>query len=942
MFTLVRCLQVGFVLAASQVISNGAPPPVPSQVPPGSAYFEPNSGSHAEDVLYFARGLAYSLEFHHDSVAMKFSDGTSLRMNLPSAEISPAGMQPGKSHYYLGHPRTDIPHFSRLRYRTVFPGIDMEVYSNQSEIEYDWIVQPGADPSAIRISFTGARKMGLDHNGDLLLDTSAGQVRHRSPRVYQEVDGSQHELLGSFLLKENSVRFQLGEYDHQRKLIIDPQIVFAAATGISSRYDSGTLHVLYNSIAFGIGLDRAGNVYVTGSFNRPPAFIVVTKLSPDGTEILYETGIATADLGDRGPAQWPYPPSAIACDLDGNVYVTLMADTASLAAVGASQLTSFGGIDVMVAKLDPTGKLVGTMVIGGTKHEFPSSITIGPDGQLYIAGTTSSQDFPTSEGAFRTDLVGTLNFFALKVNPRLIGAETPFSRALVYSALLGTYSSTSPPVYSERIEERPAVNIAVDGTGSAYVSAYTDCTGLMPTAGALQTKCVVPPFTNTAVVLKLNSMGAKILWIGMPSGSTAAFIDRLVVTPQGSIYVGGSTLPGFPVSEKAFRRTALPADRTAYASKENATAFVAKITSDGTAFVYATYLDARRGVEGLAVDPAGSAVVAGGPATETFPIINGFQLQPNGFLCALKPDGSGLLWSTFLGGSSGGIVLDASGNVYSAGSGNPGKPVSNSMSGPISILKISPEGAPALIDGVADSAAFLSGVPRPGGLASVFVHGLKVTGQVFSPGPPYPTELAGVRIRVGGVLAPIFSISNIGPTNAPGSQQVNIQVPFSSPDSRLELRHEGLSSFAPLFGRASPSLFVLPDGSGAIQHASDYSVVTQQNPARKGEVIIAYATGLGTVRPLVASGTPAGGPAPIDAYGSCVIPRPGLTSNVGEVLYAGLTPTFPGLYQVNIRVSSALLSGQNSLKVSLYGCVSYPPKVFLTSYPSNSVPLPVE
>ena len=936
MLPIVRYLPVCIALAVSFTGISSAQHTLPWRTSSGPVYFEPNTSLHSEEVLYFARGLAYSLELTHDAVVMRFSDGAPLRMNFPYSELDAAGMLPGKSNYYLGAPRTGVPHFARVRYRSVFPGVDMVIYNAKSGIEYDWIVAPGADPAAVRFSFTGARDIRLNQNGDLVLETAAGQVRHRSPRVYQEGGGGERDIAGGFVVEGDSVRFRLGEYDRQRALIIDPQIVFAAAMGASYRVDSGTLHRENNSAASGVALDRAGNVYVSGSSVSCNTCIFVTKLNPEGTQVLYDTVIPAAQLQYLGPGHHPYSPSAIAGDPDGNVYVTVLADAASLSAAGG-KLTSAGGIDMLLAKFDPAGKLKATMVIGGSKDDRGTAITLGPDGYLYVAGTTMSQDFPTSPNAFRADRLGPLNFFALKVDPKALDGETPRSRAVVYSALLGTYSVTHLPINSSRIESSPTVNIGADASGNAYVSAYTDCTGLTATAGALQTNCLAAfPDRPAAVVLKLDRMGAKILWAAIPFGSSGAFIDRLVVTSQGAIYAGGGTSPGFPVTGNAFRKSALTLERTT-------TAFVAKINSDGTAFGYATYLDACCGVGGLAVDSAGNAVVTGYGGTAQFPVIQGFQAQPGGYLCVLKPDGGGLVWSTFLGrGVPSALALDAAGNVYVAGSGiNPGKAASLiRQSGPIWVLKISPDGAPALIDGVAESAAFGPGLPRPGGLASIFVHGLNVPGQVLAAGPPFPTELAGVRMFAGGVPAPILSISNIGLPGAPGSQQVNLQVPFESAGSFVEMRYQGLSSYA-IPDTGAPGIFTLADGSGAIQHASGYSLVTPQDPVRKGEVIIVYATGLGPVWPPVATGSTASGPAPIPT-GACGIGRTGIYSNAGEVLYAGLAPGFPGLYQVNIRASPNLPSGQTSLRITVVGCYAIGVQRSPAPHDSNSVPLPVE
>ena len=158
----------------------------------------------------------------------------------------------------------------------------------------------------------------------------------------------------------------------------------------------------------------------------------------------------------------------------------------------------------------------------------------------------------------------------------------------------------------------------------------------------------------------------------------------------------------------------------------------------------------------------------------------------------------------------------------------------------------------------------------------------------------------------------------------------------------MELHHQGLSSYT-VPDTASPGIFTLADGAGAIQHAVGYGLVTPQNPARKGEAIIVYATDLGPVSPPVDTGVSASRPAAIPTS-TCGFGfgRTGVESNAGEVLYAGLAPGFPGLYQVNIRVSPSMTSGQTNVRITLASCNLIGIQRALVRYDSNSVPLPVE
>jgi uncharacterized protein (TIGR03437 family) len=210
---------------------------------------------------------------------------------------------------------------------------------------------------------------------------------------------------------------------------------------------------------------------------------------------------------------------------------------------------------------------------------------------------------------------------------------------------------------------------------------------------------------------------------------------------------------------------------------------------------------------------------------------------------------------------------------------------------------------------------------------------------VIGTGDPLPTELEGVSILVGGFPAPILAVANIPVANPVGMQQINFQVPFETQTNLVEVRYQGLSTFV-LPQPAGPGIFTLPDGSGAIQHASDYSLVTASHPAAPGEAIVIYATGLGSVSTTVADGTPALGADPVQQV--CQPPSVmfgGTPANgegaIANILYAGLTPGYVGLYQMNVQVPPATPAGPTSLYVFWPGCS-------LAYGFSNVVTLPVQ
>ena len=414
----------------------------------GPAYFTPNSGLRPSDVKYIASGDAYSLELTGNAVVMRSLEGAPLRMELPSAKLNGLDQLPDASR---------SPRFARVRYLSPFPGINLDVYWSGGEVEYDWIVEPGADPSLIRFSFSGAELVRLDNNGDLVIETSTGNARHRRSRIYQEIDGVQREVAGGLRLDgSGGVRFQMDDYDRRRTLVIDPQLVWAAKLGSYIGADVGTLHPRISDSASSIAVDRAGNTYLTGTAvtSQIPLVhpfqdscqsnhcIFVTKIAPDGKTVLYSTYLGT-------PASYyGFPlyhgdaaiPAAIVADLDGNVYLTGAAYRLPRSDGGITQ--SVGMNDVFVVKVDTNGVLKATLLIGGSGDDQGTSISLGPDGYLYIAGTTQSNDFPISPSAYQTPVSGPTRFFSLKIDPKALIGDTQFPRAVVYSSIFGTYSQS--------------------------------------------------------------------------------------------------------------------------------------------------------------------------------------------------------------------------------------------------------------------------------------------------------------------------------------------------------------------------------------------------------------------------------------------------------------------------------------------------------------------
>src|SRR3989454_6016770 len=316
--------------------------------------FEANHGQTDRRVKFLSRGRGYSLfltsnetvlslskpatptaQRRMDTVAMRQEGAenkaittTVLRMRLvdanPAADISGLEELPGKSNYFIGNDpkkwRTSVPNYARVKYRDIYPGVDLVYYGNQRELEYDFLVAPGGDPKAIRLGMEGAKKAVIDAQGDLVLHTDDGDVRLQKPTVYQEVDGAKQAIAGHYVLRdERQAGFEIGSYDANKTLVIDPVLAYSTYLG-GSTIDQG----------FGIAVDSAGNAYVTGDTistnfpTTPGAFqttfggpfccmgdAFVTKLNALGSGLVYSTY-----LGGGGNDQG----NGIAVDSAGHAY----------------------------------------------------------------------------------------------------------------------------------------------------------------------------------------------------------------------------------------------------------------------------------------------------------------------------------------------------------------------------------------------------------------------------------------------------------------------------------------------------------------------------------------------------------------------------------------------------------------------------------------------
>ena len=571
--------------------------------------FEPNQGQTDAQVKYLARGSGYTVfltandaVFSLRSRHAKKESNAVVRMHLAGgnslAKIEGGDPLPGVANYFLGNNpgkwSTGVPRFGRVAYQDVYPGVNLAFHGTGHELEFDFVVAPGANATPIAFRFSGNRGMKTDDAGNLVVTSAAGNVLLHKPVAYQEQNGKRQLVDARFALQaSNQVGFELGSYDRSRELVIDPSVSYAYST-----YLGGT----GNDSGFGIAFDNTGNTYITGQ---------------------------------TASANFPGVTNTLKSTVGGNAFVTKIS-------------------------ADGSGLVYSTYVGGsGTNGDSGNAIAVNPTtGAAYVAGGTTSIDFPTTTGAFQTKLVnGALgNAFVFQLNA---------SGGIAYSTYLGGSSSDE------------ALGIALDGSGNAYVVGKTSSSNfpLFPSASPLQTTAA------GGFLSELNPAGAALVFSTYLGSSTSGFdySNAVALDPSNNIYVTGST------SGTAFPNAPGGGFQPANAGGTS-DAFIASIKPSGAGYNYFTFLGGSAADigDGIVVDSSGNAFVTGQTgssttATKPFPLKLALQSAYGGgiddaFVAEVNPGGTALVYSTYLGGSGSdigvGIALDANDNTYVTGQTN--------------------------------------------------------------------------------------------------------------------------------------------------------------------------------------------------------------------------------------------------------------------------------
>ncbi len=550
-----------------------------------------------------------------------------------------------KCNYFIGNDKskwaTDVPNYRAVMYEEIYDGIDLKYYGNGKQMEYDFIVSPGADFSQIKIQYEGAESVEVNENGQLVVTTIWGEVVEQRPVIYQLAHNNRIPIEGKYILQdENSFGFELSaDYNSDLPLVIDPVLTYSTYLGNDDEEQ-----------AYSIAVDNNGNAIVTGTTvsaafptlnpyqvnTGPGGDVVVTKLNNTGDALLYSTYLGGTSGSDCG--------YGIAVDTAGNIYVGGSSGSTDFPVMNAIQSTYGGGFnDCIIFKLNSAGdSLLFSTFLGGSLNEFVNDLAIDMLGNVFITGRTNSTNFPM-QNAFQNSFGGNYDAYVTKFNS---AGDT-----LLFSSYLGG------------ADWDQGIGIDVDQYDNTYLTGMTASTDF-PMMNAYQ---LLIGGGNDAFITKIDSAGTTILFSTYFGGTNDDAGYAITLDDSSKIYITGKTLSGDFPTQNAYQ--------SVYAGTSDV--FATKFNSNGDTLVYSTYLGGTGDdySNGIAVDSVGQVYITGSTRSTDFPIRDASQVANGGaydaFVSVLSDDGSALLASTYLGGYDWdhgyGIVLTDNHSQYIAG-----------------------------------------------------------------------------------------------------------------------------------------------------------------------------------------------------------------------------------------------------------------------------------
>ncbi len=648
--------------------------------PEASVWFEPNHGQVGGRTEWTARAagawlfltsneVVYALppEIHFDpkkTRGVPTAKTTNVHMRIVGGRrVKGVGEKAlgGYSNYFLGKHEdewfTGVPHFGQVRFPEVYPGIDVVFYTTGRNVEYDFIVKPGADPSAIELKFEGVSGVRVDGSGNLAISAGGKTFYQHRPRVFQ----GNREVEASYQISDvGSVRFRFGGYDMAASLRVDPVLDF-------STYLGGPGEDYFNGIALAldgnpilIGTTQSPQSPTLDPFSQPNIVswaVIILKMSADGRRVIAYT-ILGRNSFDRG--------NAVAVDRDGSVVIGGNTRSANFPLKNPFQ-SEFKAIwdNAFVAKLSPDLRsLIYSSYMGGSNLEGLSAVALDDLGNAYFGGGTQSADYPTVAPIQARSAGGGNDWFLSKISPEgrmltstyLGGDGGDVLSGLCWrkdQTLVGVGMSTNggfplkepiQPFLSQRIGQTHHVMAIFSTSANAVV--YSTYFGGTSTGSAYKVSCdgggniyvtgdvnggvfplQFPIFSEPA-----EGTNNSFLTVFRPDGKErlfstlipAAWAHGIALDTQGNIYVGGTGYSAFGLKDslQGFRGGGI----------QNGDHFIAKFSPGGKPLVYSTLLGGSGNELGisLAAGPDGALFFTGATGSSDFPVKTPYQRESGG------------------------------------------------------------------------------------------------------------------------------------------------------------------------------------------------------------------------------------------------------------------------------------------------------------------------
>jgi hypothetical protein len=610
--------------------------------------FEENQGQFAPEVRFAARGGRYNILFTQDGASLRFGGASSVALSLPGSnpQAAPRGLDRlrARTNYLLGarsNWHTEIGSYSRLEYPQVYPGIDLVYYGSDNNLEYDFTVAPGADPSRIRLRFTGAGRLRVTPEGALSYEDPDGLVLERRPIVYQDLPSGRREIPASYvLLSSDTAALRLGAYDHTRKLIVDPILSYSTYIGGTQDDQITSVQVSSKGLLYMVGSTETQDITaINGAYNNNNAgltdiFLAIVDPTQAGNgALVYFSyfGGSSIDI-----------PLALAVDPNGVAYMTGTTNSTDFPIFG-NAIQTLGPATVteaFIASIDPSkygqvSLIYSTFLGGQTGANAGNAIALDKSGNVYVAGTTASSDFPVTDSAYAGVIYGPTDAFLTEVSI--------YSSTIIYSTYIGGESDDD------------ARGIAIAPNGQVYVGISSDGS-FFPLAGASYNPNNSGAYDAVLAVFDTTkTTTASLVYSTYLGGGGNDMIRALALDPSGNVLLTGYTLSNnFPVTSDAAQHS--------YGGLGDVFVAIVNPQTPGSFLKYATYLGGSDGdvAYGIASGPSGNIYVTGYTLSPNFPVTSNAPQPKWGqgidvFVAEITPHTAGpnaLQFSTYLGGAT--------------------------------------------------------------------------------------------------------------------------------------------------------------------------------------------------------------------------------------------------------------------------------------------------